>query len=286
MSNLVSSSNSSLLILTETWLTSDVTDGEVLTDLPNFNLFRKDRSRTRGGGVLIAVNKQLSCSTIKIASDLEIVWLICRSAPHSVLLGVCYRPPKSSPDFSRELNSILNKLSNKYPNARILLFGDFNFPNIDWTNLTSSAPNAKEANEFLDVCLNFNLTQLISQPTRVTSDVANILDLILTTDPGSLSSITYLNEISDHKVIHANFAFVPEIRKVCSKTIRLYDKGNYEAIIRELDAFLPSFQECFWNRPINDNWLLFKNKMNRLADEFIPKVTFRPTRQNPGLRSR
>lgn len=281
MSDLVSSSNSSLLILTETWLTSDVTDSEILTDLPHFNLFRKDRPGTRGGGVLIATNEQLSCSLINIDSDLEILWLLFRSVPHSVLLGVCYRPPKSSPDFARQLNGILAELTTKYPNAHVLLLGDFNFPNIDWCNLTSSAPNAKEANDFLDVCLNFNLTQLITQPTRVTRDTANILDLILTTDPESLSSITYLDEISDHKVIHANFTFVPQMRQACTKTIRLYDKGNYAAITRELEVFLPTFRDGFWERPINDNWLIFKNKLNQLADQFIPKISFRPTRQKP-----
>lgn len=116
MSNLVLSSNSNVLVLTETWLCSDVYDSEVLTDLPNFTVFRKDRAGSRGGGVLIAVSQQLSCSAVNIPSELEILFILCHAAPQSVILGVCYRPPRNSTDFARNLNNALNIVCSRYPN--------------------------------------------------------------------------------------------------------------------------------------------------------------------------
>lgn len=46
--SLVSSSSSNIVVLTETWLSGDVTDDEILTDLPNFDVFRNDRKGAVG----------------------------------------------------------------------------------------------------------------------------------------------------------------------------------------------------------------------------------------------
>lgn len=229
----------------------DVTDTEVLADLAGFQVFRNDRRCTRGGGVLIAVGPNLSCTPLDIVSDLEMLWLIFRSSAQSVLLGVCYRAPHTSPNFASELNNILIDLGTAHPNSHILLFGDFNYPGIDWQKLAPSGANHRELKDFIEVCLNANLTQLVREPTRVAGVSANILDLILTTNPESLSHITYLQEISDHKVIHAEFSFCLERREKRKKTILLYEKGNYDAINNEVRIFpylKPNFTACLSRR--------------------------------------
>lgn len=279
LSNLLKSSGSSILILTETWLTDDISDTEALADLPHFNTFRHDRKNARGGGVLIATSKKLSCSVINIASQLEILWVMCRAPPETVILGVCYRPPRTDPNFARELNEMLSTLTNKHPTAHILLYGDFHFPNIDWLNQAQLITGNTEAREFVDVCLNFNLTQLVSEPTRVTSESSNILDLILTNSPESLESISYLREISDHKVIHTTLNFIPKTRHISSKTIHMYNKGDYESINNELRDFLPAFESNFDSRSLNSNWLVFRDKVIELANKYIPKMNF-PANQN------
>lgn len=198
---------------------------EVLDDLPGFNVFRNDRQHCRGGGVLIAVKDTLPCSVVANTRDFETLWLLFRSTPQVILLGVCYRPPRASSELSDKLNCVLDTLTKRYANAHILLFGDFNFPHIKWNDNPPSSLCQVE-NSFLDVCFNYNSTQLVSENTRVTQDSAAILDLILTNNPSSLSSMTQLKEISDHKVIHAAFAFAFPKQESWDKTIRLYGKGN------------------------------------------------------------
>lgn len=70
VSNILASSNSNILILTETWLTNEVSDAEVLSDLAGFQLFRTDRKRGRGGGVLIAVAPEIPCCMVDVQSDI------------------------------------------------------------------------------------------------------------------------------------------------------------------------------------------------------------------------
>lgn len=230
----------------------------------------------------MAVHQQLSCSVARTNSpELEILWVVCRARPHTVLVGVCYRPPNSDPDFAYKLNNNLSDLGKQYPQAEILLFGDFNFPQIDWSSSVPSAVGSEPARDFIDFCLNCNLTQLVSQPTRVTESNSSILDLILTSHQESLSSITYLRAVSDHKVIHAAFAFRPVIRDLVTKTIRLYDKGNYSAINNELISFLPDFERISHTRSVDENWIIFRDKLATLVEKFIPKITFTANRNKP-----
>lgn len=68
-----------------------------------------------------------------------------------------------------------------------------------------------------------------------------------------MTSITYLREISDHKVVHATFNFAPLVCETYKKTIWLYDKAiyeakaTYEAIDSELNQFFPVFEMQFCN---------------------------------------
>lgn len=256
----------------------------MLADLPNFNIFRHDRKNARGGGVLIATKKELSCSLISTPSQLESLWVMCRAPPEAIILGVCYRPPRTDPDFARELNEILSQITNKHPNAHIHLYGDFNFPSINWLNEASPTSGNTEAREFVNVCLNFNLIQKITEPTRITSESSNILDLVLTNSPESLKSIAYLREISDHKVIHTTLNFVPKTRPIFRKTIRLYDKANYERINSELQDFLPVFECSLGSRSLNDKWVMLRDKITDLTNKFIPTVSFPANKNKPWFR--
>lgn len=61
--------NYDIICLNETRLNNDILDAEL--GFTNFNLYRDDRNLTygksRGGGVLIAVNKEISCQLLNVA---------------------------------------------------------------------------------------------------------------------------------------------------------------------------------------------------------------------------
>lgn len=139
-----------------------------------------------------------------------------------VLIEVCYRAPVNDATVVSNPNDYLVQLKRKYRNAKLILVGDFNFPGITWS---SGVANPSER-DFVDMCLNFNLTQVVKNPTRVSNHSSTVLDLILTTDPSKRRQLTYLPGVCDHMNIRAEFTFSLEKRKVIDKTIVLCNKEN------------------------------------------------------------
>ena len=69
---------------------------------------------------------------------------------------------------------------------------------------TPSRPLKKGARSAPILLVMFNLSQMISKPTRVTRDSSSLLDVILTTNPHQVIQTTIkVNSISDHSTISA-----------------------------------------------------------------------------------
>lgn len=118
--------------------------------------------------------------TISIDSPLEIVCTRVAFPTGDLIFCACYRSPSSTTNFCTDLHDVLNKLVVRYPKSHLFLLGDFNFPNIVWQNgVPSLKQSSSECTHFLDICADFNLTQLIHEPTRTTSASSNTLDLFL-----------------------------------------------------------------------------------------------------------
>lgn len=178
-----------------------------MPSVANFDIFRKDRPDScRGGGVLIATNRNLRCSPVQILSPLEMIWLSCNATHPRVLIGVCYRAPNSDSSFSPILHDALSTLKAKYPNSPILLFGDFNFPSADWSDPHSMLSKNSADCDFVNVGLTIGLSQLVTQATRITDHSSNILDLVLSTHADNFSPVTCLRGLSDHMAVHTTFS--------------------------------------------------------------------------------
>jgi hypothetical protein len=64
-----------VIVCTETWLNSDIENGEIFSQdiAKKFNVIRRDREHIKGGGVFIAVSSDPVCSReYKLETDCEI----------------------------------------------------------------------------------------------------------------------------------------------------------------------------------------------------------------------
>lgn len=203
------------------------------------------------------------------------VWATCKASSSNLLIGVCYRPPDCGISFIHNLRSSISAAVDYCSPSDIYLFGDFNFPQIDWANLSSPS---HAATEFINLTLDFYLFQVISQNTRG----SNILDLVLTTAPETIGQVMYLDGFSDHKLLQFDILVPCLFPGQSTKMIRDYSKANYGEINAELTTF---FNEVFFllrnHRSTEENWLLLKHKLSALIQKYVPLITISNDKTNP-----
>ena len=164
--------------ITESWLKDHITDAQINID--NFNTFRSDRKISGHGGTVLFVNKKIIINEISYFDDNFCSGIICLSRPTKTIFSCIYRPPNSGRDSFSKLLAFLAKFiitHNSSDKLKILLFGDFNLPQVVWDDLTVTSSNSEnmctDLNEFMDSLL---LSQYVHENTRLN----NILDLFIT----------------------------------------------------------------------------------------------------------
>ena len=164
---LIVSKDIDIFALSESWLNENVLDCEI--QIPSFYVHRLDRSHKLGGGVCVYVKEQFKVQSLVnkygiFPSGLHQIWLKIQIRNlRSFLVWTVYRPPNSSLSFAfeEELNdSLISALSYNKP---VFTLGDLNCNLLNSTDSTDPGVTTLKA-----FCSSFNLTQLISQPTRVT----------------------------------------------------------------------------------------------------------------------
>lgn len=210
------------------------------------------------------------------------LWVRSHATTPHMLIGVCYRSPNSESSFASDFHDVLHEITLTNPSTPILLFGDFNFPFIDWSKLSTCQNTDNVSNEFLHTCLTFGLSQLVTSPTRTTDHSSNVLDLLLTSHPDNFSSLSYISGLSDHTAIHTTFPGNMIKKSVKSKKLlTLYDKADYVAMNNDLAAFYSEFSSTYDQQSTESNWALFKSKMQDLIKLYIPTITICERSRSP-----
>ena len=189
----------------ESHIDQSFSSSEIL--LKNYKIIRKDRS-LGGGGVFIGFKDYLNISEVpELAAEAEMIWAKL-STPKQKPLYLCslYRIPNNDSSSISSLSVSLQKLHQIVPNPEILLSGDLNLPSITWSDggVINSCPTYGHGiNQlFLDTVNEYGLEQLIIQPTRG----KNILDLVFSTQPNTISNLQIIPGISDHEAIFSTLA--------------------------------------------------------------------------------
>ena len=177
---LIDTETPDIIVGTESWLSIDIRDSEIFP--PGYTPYRADRvsKTTRSGGVFVLVRDTLICyEQPQLRSECEITWVkleIVGAQP--LYLAAYYKPSEDDQDSLDMLRNSLEKLNGKKGN--IMVVGDFNLPKFTWTDCEPSirpdSSGGSVYDSFVDILDDFNLVQIVTEPTRED----NILDLILT----------------------------------------------------------------------------------------------------------
>ena len=261
----LSAYESSIVAVTETWLSDDITQ---YYTYENFQKFHKCRQGGGGGGVALFFNASFKVMEIAPAvsppASCQVLSVLDVRKKHCWTL--VYRPTDTSAGDTRQLIECLHSIIAKHQCSTIL--GDFNLREISWKEASSPAACSELSFEFLELWAAWDMEQLVRQPTR--GD--NYLDLILTTEVSSFSSVTTKPPVStsDHCLVHGFWKFVmpPHIRNIR----RNFYKANYDIMTNVLATtnWRSIFAEC---RTVNDYWLSLYNVLMQLIQRHVPLVS-------------
>ena len=197
-----------IVAISETWLTGDISDSELLPW--GYDIFRCDRGNARnsadpvrGGGVLLASRCNLCCKPVALIcnGDCELEFAAIEVNTNNsgkVLVAVFYRPPSASANWIHDFIETLDACTYSK-----MVLGDFNFPSISWIEGSGFCDSSNSALfAFCQTLSDKNFFQLIDSPTRKD----NCLDLLITTIVEGVNNIDVAGcegvaVSSDHKAI-------------------------------------------------------------------------------------
>lgn len=256
------SKSTDILCLTETWLTPDVTNNEILPN--NYSIFRRDR-KSLGGGVLIAVANTLSSTLICSSLDLELIAVEITAIPKPITLINAYIPPNSPLSLIASFTQQICQLTKT--NNTVILTGDLNHPQIDWLSLSGNSPSGQL---ICDCFFQSNLVQLIHDPTHIGG---NILDVVAIQNPNLVSNLTInpppVTIKSDHHIINFTLEAPIHLQPTPKRTIWLYRKLNPRNILSYLQVISipPLYSD------VNTSWQALLTFLLHLRDLFVPSLT-------------
>ena len=178
-----------VITLSETWLNNNISDNEVKLD--NYVLFRKDRG-SRGGGLMTYVSSNLTAELVSpTVNPLHFECLFVKITLHEnkrLIIGNIYKPPNAPAETTKGILTTINSLD---CTSEKIILGDFNS---NWLDRSSY----NDRNLFNGI----NLTQLITEPTRVGPSSSSLLDWILVSHPDRISHSGVLpDSFSDHSTV-------------------------------------------------------------------------------------
>ncbi len=274
--------NIDVVIGTESKLGNDVYNAEVFP--PNYRVYRRDRA-SGGGGVFIAVRDNIPCY---IRSDLmmdstELIWCQLTLKDQNVLVGAFYRQPKRTIDDSLiNLDQSLATLRNTTNAPYIILGGDFNVPDMNWTDETVTADNPLQE-KLLDIADDHQLTQTVPFTTRRHANgTENTLDLLYTSHPSLLNKVRPHSGISDHSAVLATFDTKVKIKAKPSRSIPQWKSVDEVEFRKQAEELARNFHRNQpENKTVDENWKFFGNSMNNLVKSHVPHKTYRGNRGAP-----
>ena len=196
------------IAITETHLKSYVEDAQV--KLPEYQVYRADRAFRSCGGVLLYIHNNIAVTGTETFDNGTCGACVCVSLPCKSIIISAYRPPDCPSHKFIEMLKFLKDCIEENPNCEINIMGDFNLPNINWTNRSisvistdlSESTRLGELSESARLLLDFLDSNFLSQYVDKGTRLENILDLILSNSPHVIHEVSSSEtSLSDHNII-------------------------------------------------------------------------------------
>ncbi|VDI37763.1 Hypothetical predicted protein [Mytilus galloprovincialis] len=275
LQNLIETHNPDIILGCESHLDPQIASSEVFP-INYSNPYRKDR-KLGEGGVFIAAKSDLITTEINIKTDCEIVWAtLTVQGSFPIYIGSYYRRPSSKTDMIEELEKSIEQITSKVKNnmPHIILGGDFNLPDINWDNTTvnTNPQYGQEINsKLVEIVTENDFIQMVKEPTRG----KNILDLILTNNPGLIERTQTQPGMSDHEIVITDINIKAKTYRKKPRNVYIYKKADMNSLQNDIDQ---AFTDHLKNKDkltnsVEDNWIFFKDTILNSVNKHVPQKT-------------
>ena len=242
-------------------------------EIPGYKFIHKDRTMQSRGGTGIYVKHGIDCKEIKLCKEViqpEICFVEITCKHTKLAVGVIYKSPLISYTQYAVLTEILAPIITGYEHHIIL--GDFNINHL--------TPNTSECKFFREhVSEPYDLSQLITEPTRISDSSATLIDLLLVSYPDNVkaSGVVDVPAIGDHCLIYCSYAikkpkFAPKII-----TKRKMDNFNIEQFKNDINFAPWGSLSAFEYGDLDNKVTVVENIYRDIMDKHCPKVEMRVT---------
>ena len=272
---LINDTNPDIILITETWCNEGVSTA--LLNIHGYNidpelrLDRRDTINGIGGGLIVYSRDNLIIKPVSDSNEFNMFTRFdiinsCESkdggrggSKPNLSVTLVYRPPRSR---NENIELLCKLFENSTDNS--IIIGDFNFPSIDWKNLTAD----RNCESFLQCTLDNNYEQFIDFPTHVRG---NTLDLVFTNRPENLIGVESLGNLgnSDHSILSIDLLFRSKYNH-SDELIFDWKHGNTDGLSNYLSSV--DWDNELSNKNTDDSWNFFRGKIECGMSLFIPKI--------------
>lgn len=269
--------NPTVILMTETWLNSKITDSMLQTT--GYSIFRQDREGQVGGGVCVLVKESINGQKVyasvtekyRTPSPMQSLWINVKIGSARFLVSCIYRPDYSTEDADQVMIKSIKEACME--DMAVYIVGDFNYRYIDWKNLTLYSPD-KRCGVFLESYLEMSAHQMVPFLTRYRGDQASLLDLLLVNDKKLVYDLHSEAPIgkSDHVVIVGK----TQIRCISKPTQRVLRRNFWKADYGEINRYIADQA----NVPSDlgaDKYVRCMEICSQAIEKYVP---LKPTRTN------
>ena len=180
--------------VTESWANEEI--GNELLWIDGYELIvrmdRNDTSRGRGGGILVYVKKDFDALAEEVNTEFnQCAALKIKSRGEDTTIYVVYRSPNSSQNNDDDLANWVKQMR-----GQVVMIGDFNFPDIDWSTGTTGT----RGRNFYEATQEAFMEQHVCGSTHRSG---NVLDLILCNRENMVTEVKAEGRLgkSDHDIM-------------------------------------------------------------------------------------
>ncbi|KAG7170129.1 putative Endonuclease-reverse transcriptase-containing protein 9, partial [Homarus americanus] len=182
--------------------------------------------------------------------------------------------PNSDESNHTNLLQIMQEVNDKNVLYKIIV-GDFNLPQINWSNYTSVMGLNDVGTMFIEKIRGCFLTQHIEEITRIRGDSTGLLFSNEESIVGDIKLESPLGK-SDHACIYFH-CDIQEMGDKSKKQVYMYEKADY--LLKKQRLTMEWIQYLSLEPDIESKWNKFKRKFQAVIDECVPKKIIRGLRR-------